>query len=396
MSKWIEKELGDLIIEKTKSKIQVADATGFGEFPFFTSGDSVLLHNQKLTENENIYLATGGIANVKYYDGEASFSTDTYAISAKSEFDTKFLYYYLSKNIGFINNNYFEGSGLKHLQKNDLKEWRLSLPEDIEEQKRIARILSKTDELIDATQALIDKQKKIKTGLMQTLLTCGIDDNGTIRTPETHEFKDSELGPIPKEWECVELGKICIKITDGKHGGCTTTAGTGYYFVGATELFEDKIHYEIAPEIYKDEFLKDYARCDVSEGDLLVVNTGATIGKNCIASDAKAYRTLLQKSVALIRTKQVKLRSVYLKYLYDFWKYMSSVDGASAQPNLLLSQIRKTSIYKPSPTEQDRIVSVLQQQDQIIKDLENEKQKYIDIKKGLMADLLTGKVKVPG
>ncbi len=36
---------------------------------------------------------------------------------------------------------------------------------------------------------------------MQDLLTKGIDENGNIRSEETHEFKDSPLGRIPNEWE---------------------------------------------------------------------------------------------------------------------------------------------------------------------------------------------------
>lgn len=394
MSKWIEKELGELLLEKPKSRFNVADATGFGEYPFFTSGNDVLVHSEKIVEGENLFLNDGGFFDVKYYDGAAAYSNHTYVVSTNKNIDCKYVFYYLQSVSEVINGNYFQGTGLKNLRKDELKEHKFNLPEDIEEQKRIAAVLTKADELIESTQKLIDKQKNIKTGLMQTLLTCGIDENGVIRSHKTHKFKDSELGPIPEEWEWVELGKCCTKVTDGKHGGCTIVIGSGYFFVGATELFDGEIHYDLAPEINRDEFLKDYTRCDVSKGDLLLVNTGATIGKNCIAIDEKSEKTLLQKSVALIRTKQKVLSSYFLKYLYDYWKYMSAVDGASAQPNLLLSQIRKTIIYKPLLTEQDRIVEVLQQQDKVIKDLESEKQKYIDIKKGLMADLLSGKVKV--
>lgn len=395
MSKWIEKKIGDLIIEKTKSKIQVADATGFGEFPFFTSGDSVLLHNQKLTENENIYLATGGIANVKYYDGEASFSTDTYAISAKSEFDTKFLYYYLSKNIGFINNNYFEGSGLKHLQKNDLKEWRLSLPEDIEEQKRIAGILSKTDELIDATQALIDKQKKIKTGLMQTLLTCGIDDNGTIRTPETHKFKDSELGPIPDEWECVELGKYCKNIVDCPHSS-PEYLDYGVFVARTSDIKNGNFLQESCSKVSEQEYQNRISRLEPMAGDVIFTRE-APVGESFVVP--QNMRICLGQRVMLFRTNKEKLNPYYLvAFLYSnpIQEFFRSINTGLTVQHVNVKDMKALVLLSPSILEQERIVSILQQQDQVIKDLESEKQKYIDIKNGLMSDLLTGKVKVPG
>ena len=74
------------------------------------------------------------------------------------------------------------------------------------EQSKIAEILSTVDQAIDQTEALIAKQQRIKTGLMQDLLTRGIDENGNLRSEETHEFKDSPLGRIPVEWEVKTIG----------------------------------------------------------------------------------------------------------------------------------------------------------------------------------------------
>jgi type I restriction enzyme S subunit len=60
-----------------------------------------------------------------------------------------------------------------------------TLPKTEIEQTSIASILSKTDQAIASTEALIAKYSKIKTGLMQDLLTKGIDENGNIRTVKT-------------------------------------------------------------------------------------------------------------------------------------------------------------------------------------------------------------------
>jgi type I restriction enzyme S subunit len=62
---------------------------------------------------------------------------------------------------------------------------------DKPEQSKIAEILSTVDRVIEQTEALIAKQQRIKTGLMQDLLTRGIDEHGNIRSEETHQFKDS-------------------------------------------------------------------------------------------------------------------------------------------------------------------------------------------------------------
>ena len=62
----------------------------------------------------------------------------------------------------------------------------------IEEQEKIASILSTVDEQIDNVDALIEKNKELKKGLMQTLLTKGIGHT---------KFKKTEIGEIPEEWE---------------------------------------------------------------------------------------------------------------------------------------------------------------------------------------------------
>ena len=143
------------------------------------------------------------------------------------------------------------------------------------------------------------------------------------------------------------LKDLCNKITDGKHGGCTTEEGTERYFVGAREIYDDMIHYDTAPEIKVDEFEKDYKRCNIEKGDFLIVNTGATIGKSSIAVDDRTEHTLLQKSVALLKVKPELLDSVFLKWCYRVNTKMYMVESASAQPNLLLSKINATVIYVP-------------------------------------------------
>ena len=88
------------------------------------------------------------------------------------------------------------GSGLPNIQQKAIKEFSFISPISPTEQQKIASILSKLDEAITQTEQLIGKYKKIKEGLMHDLLTRGIDDQGKIRSEETHRFKDSPLGSI--------------------------------------------------------------------------------------------------------------------------------------------------------------------------------------------------------
>ncbi|MCS7144515.1 MAG: restriction endonuclease subunit S, partial [Archaeoglobaceae archaeon] len=69
----------------------------------------------------------------------------------------------------------------------------------LSEQKAIAEILSVVDLAIQKTDEVIAKTERLKKGLMQELLTKGIGHK---------EFKDTEIGKIPKDWEVVRLGEI--------------------------------------------------------------------------------------------------------------------------------------------------------------------------------------------
>lgn len=166
-----------------------------------------------------------------------------------------------------------------------------------------------------------------------------------------------------KNYPIEQLGKLCVKITDGKHGGCTLQANTGYYFVGAREVYDDEIHYESAPQIPETEFLKDYKRCDLRCDDLVIVNTGATIGKSSLVDSPLASHTLLQKSVALIRTNKDRLLPLFLKYCYAANPEMYRVRNASAQPNLLLSRIKATAIVIPPIELQNEFAHFVEQTD---------------------------------
>lgn len=211
---WRKIPIGECVVEKKKSPVKVDDAANFGLYPFFTSGEAVLQHDCKLIDGENLYLATGGMANVKYFNGEAAYSTDTYVLGTKENICPKFMYYVLLFLKQYIDINYFQGSGLKHLQKKDFKRHEIIIPESKDEQQRIADALSKLDDSVSQTQSLIDKYELIKRGLMQDLLTFGIDSEGNVRSEKTHKFKDSPLGRIPEEWDCEELQKSFKEIED--------------------------------------------------------------------------------------------------------------------------------------------------------------------------------------
>lgn len=128
---WKVKSLGKIIIENEKSKVQVNNAKNCkGNYPFFTSGDTILRWNKAQVTGRNCFLNTGGNADVKYYVGEAAYSTDTWCITSQNGFED-YLYLLLLSYKPIMNRKFFQGTGLKHLQKPLLKAEKICIPNDI-------------------------------------------------------------------------------------------------------------------------------------------------------------------------------------------------------------------------------------------------------------------------
>ena len=98
-----------------------------GEYPFFTSGSTILKYNNYFVDGLNCFLNTGGNADIKIYYGKAAYSTDTWSIYAKNNM-TSYMYLLLFTAKDELYKKYFKGTGLKHLQKPMLKSKNIYIP----------------------------------------------------------------------------------------------------------------------------------------------------------------------------------------------------------------------------------------------------------------------------
>jgi len=137
----------------------------------------------------------------------ASINEHLFLLRGKSDQITqKYLYYTLLSQRGQNQiKSQISGSAQPGIKSSFLKGIVTDLPQSISEQAKISEILSTVDRAIEQTEALIAKQQRIKSGLMQDLLTRGIDEHGNLRSEQTHKFKDSPLGRIPVQWEVAPL-----------------------------------------------------------------------------------------------------------------------------------------------------------------------------------------------
>lgn len=313
------------VCDKASSNLAQKDLKEMdGIYPVY--GASGYIKDINLYHQDKEYIAIvkdGSVGKTMYLPAKSSVTGTIQYILPKENIIPKYLYFAI-KSMDL--KKYSTGAIIPHIYFKDYKKEQLLLPSK-EDQLKIVSILERIEKIIlDREQQILALDTLIKSQFIEMF--------GMISANE-------------KGFKYATLKELCNKITDGKHGGCQREVKTGYYFVGAKEIYDGIVHYDTAPEISKSDFEKDYKRCNIEKGDFLIVNTGATIGKSAIACDERTEKTLLQKSIALIKTKPNKILPVFLQYCYIVNPSMYKVKSSSAQPNLLLSKINETSIFVP-------------------------------------------------
>jgi type I restriction enzyme S subunit len=164
------------------------------------------------------------------------------------------------------------------------------------------------------------------------------------------------------------LEKVTLQITDGKHGDCKNESNSGYYFISSKDIRNGKIIYEDARQITKADFLETHRRTKLEAGDILITSSGAIIGRMGIAKNqAETPRTTFQKSVAIVKPNQQKVLPIWLYYhlLANTFKLVN-LAGGTAQPNLLLRDLRNLKVSVPPIPTQRKIAAILSTYDDLI------------------------------
>jgi type I restriction enzyme S subunit len=274
------------------------------------------------------------------------------------------------------------------LDKSFIEKLEFSIP-PLPEQKKIASILTSVDEVIENTQKQIDKLQDLKKATMNELLTKGIGHT---------EFKDSELGRIPKSWEVKKFSHITHLITKGT---TPTSIGfsfseSGINFIKVESIVSDG-NIDPAKFSYVDENVHNkLRRSQISKEDILITIAGATVGKLAIA-EQKFLPANTNQALAIVRLKKEIVRPLFAFYFLQGWYIKTLIERSQtvgAQPNVSLAQIGNFPIPLIDVMEQDLIVESLRSLDKAISDMDSKLSQTQSLKKSLMQDLLTGKVRV--
>ena len=326
--------------QPTKYIVQTENYNNNFKTPVLTAGKSFVLGytNEEVGVFEDVPVLIFDDFTTAFHYVDFPFKVKSSAMkilkSVKEKADLKYLYYKM-QTISIDKDLH------KRYWISKYSQIQITLP-DLSTQQKIAAILDKADALRQYNKQLIEKYDALKQSL----------------------FLDMFGNPVKNEkgWKIKRLGEITDLITDGKHGNCNDEPSSGYYFVSAKDIRNNKINYTNSREIPKLEFEEVDKRTNLQPGDLVMINTGATIGRMAIAKDVpETRRSTFQKSVAVIKVKKNIISSFFLQFVIELGlKTFANMGSGSAIKNLLLSEMKRFNIIVPNLELQNQFADRIQ------------------------------------
>ncbi|MEJ1930226.1 restriction endonuclease subunit S, partial [Nostoc sp. NIES-2111] len=248
----------------------------------------------------------------------------------------------------------------------NLRKVLIALPTNLLEQKNIAEILDTVDEAIARTSSLIIKLKQTKAGLLQDLLTLGLDEDGKLRDPQVHpeQFKDSPLGQIPRDWEVLLVSNCVERIEQGWSPDCEQfSTPIGEWGVLKTtsvvwEGYQDSANKRLPSHLEPDH------NYEVKLGDVLMTRAGPNyrVGVVALVNQTQGKLMLSDKLYRLVPREFIKPNFlVYALSGSRTQSYLSTLKTGLAESQTNISQdiVRSLLVILPSEIEQESIISIL-------------------------------------
>ncbi len=340
-------------------------------------------------DGEAVILSAIGARSGKCFYASGKWTAIKNTIVIKSNNETKinllFLYFFVN------NENYWHksGSGQPFISIGVAQKQKLPLP-PLPEQQKMAAVLSAVQEAKEKTRAVIAATKALKKSMMKHLFTYGpVSPEET----ETVLLKETEIGPVPEDWEVVRLGEV----GEFQYGYTETASskkiGPKFLRITDIDLTGSKIKWADVPYCKISD--KDYLKYKLIDEDILFTRIGATTGKTCIV---KSPPESVFASY-LIRFK-VDLEKALPFFIYHFttnkgyWNQINASKEGKLKKGVSSSQLKIFQIPLPPLPIQQKIASILSAIDAKIEAEENKKKALEELFKSLLHNLMTAKIRV--
>ncbi len=365
---WKIKKIKNLLDfeQPTKYIVKSSNYIPNGKIPVLTANKSFILGYTN--ETDGVYANTPVIifddftTDSKYVDFPFKVKSSAIKILTNRDKNTdlKFIYE-IMKSFNFPIANH------KRHYISQYQELDIVIP-SIKEQKKIANILSAIDDNIVKTSRMINATKRLKVSVTQKIFS---------------EYVNKKT----EKW--VRLGDICTTSS----GGTPLKSKREYYKNGTIPwLTSSEVrqgHISTSKQFITKQALENSSAKLFPRNTILVAMYGATAGQVGLLD----FESSTNQAVCGILPNNKFYPEFLYQFLLTITKNFANQATGAAQPNISQTVIRDTYIPVPNLEKQYKIAEIISSIDKKILISENLKSKLSELKQGLVADLLNGKVR---
>jgi type I restriction enzyme S subunit len=400
MRDWSVASLGSLTSFTKGRKVTTAAHADAGYLPYLGASAISGMINEYADPRGSVLAADQDI--LMLWDGERSglvgkgragvVSSTMMRLQPLSVVTGSYLYFALSNQFEWIQNRR-TGTGVPHVPKDLGRILWIDFPTSRAEQDKISEILSALDSAIERTEALIAKHEKIRAALMQKLFSQGVLPDGGLRpsNEQAPELYQTQVGIImPVEWARKPLDHIALR-----GSGHTPNKNLPEFWNGGIKWVSladswrlDKIHISETDKEISQLGLNNSSAVLHPPGTV-ILSRDAGVGKSAIMASEMA----VSQHFMAWRCGPSLDRYYLYYYLQNYRHVFENIATGSTIPTIGLRFFKRFMINIPQNIEEQRLIGqILLSADEAIFALERDARKLRALMKGVMVDLLSGRL----
>lgn len=285
-----------------------------------------------------------------------------------------------------------QGSAQGGINQSFVKQVFVQLPKTLLEQRKIAKIVCAVDTAISGIETKLTAARRMKTALMQQLFTRGIPGRHT-------RFKQTKIGEIPEEWDVTKISEIVSRRIFNGFSPQSRPDPPGTPIINVSCISSGlcdpgKVTYVDLDSTPSDDYM-------AKQGDFFILRGNGNrdyIGTGGMLKEPPPEGCVFSDLLFKVPFDTDKIVEGFMPLLWQSSSFLRRLQSKAVTGSGLwkigLREINRHVFAKPTHPEQQEIVDLLHSADENISSCETEVHALERLKRSLLQNLLTGKVRV--
>ena len=310
-----------------------------------------------------------------------------------NELDVEYLYYWFLSPYGKNEINAKAiGSTQKALTIDSLSKFNIKIPVKLEDQRRIASILSSLDRKIELNNKINADLEEMAQAIFKNWFV-------DFEPFKDDKFVDSELGMIPEGWKVGKITDIGCLITDYVSNGSFASLKQNVHLYETKEYAQFIRNTDLKTNtfsVYVDKHSYDFLSKSTLYGNEIIISNVGDVGSVHLCPKLDIPMTL-GNNIIMLRPNEKE----YNYFLYLWFKYFSGqgliqgIKGGSAQPKFNKTDFKNLPLLIPSFEIIEKSYWIFESMFSILSSNVKESSRLSTLRDTLLPCLMSGELEVP-